>query len=161
MSLEIASGIVKSLRRNQDFSWGEQRWEIGDFLPTPSLIVCAVPTQRSRWWWALDSAWRRTPNPFRWDPNLLPASSCPRHDCGLKHATKIWSICSSTTCVWGIDGTKLKEGKVSSRPCSDALSLVRMLCSGKRNCLLPLYGVVYLYVKRRQCLPSRSTKKLN
>lgn len=43
MSLETVSGIANSIRRNEDFTSGEQRW-FADFFAASPLTVCAAPT---------------------------------------------------------------------------------------------------------------------
>lgn len=141
---------------------GESQGDLG----ISSLLHCRQPVQsqllvcehlQSRLRGALEAAWRRIPHTYRWDPHPLPApDTTTRSDHAPQMRRGIWHLQ-----VYHVHEEVLVPQRISSRTCWDALSFACMLRSGKKNCLLPLYGVVYLYVKWRQCLPSRGIEKLN
>lgn len=128
-------------------SLGESKGDLG--ISSPLHRRQSVRTQplvhdhlQSRLRWALEAAWRRIPNTYRWDPNPLPASalSCLRHDHIQRPCTQNLEVniafAGLPRAKGGIGATKLKEGRISSRTHWDALSLACVLCSGKKA--LPL-----------------------
>lgn len=164
MSLEIASRIVNSTMKKLRFLlktkviWGLLPCSTADSLCSPHCTFMIIS----------QAGWGE-----RWEQ---PREGHQTHIGGIrihclwvhhpvpdvttysKHAPKTWRSTMCTRWYWW---TKMKKRRTSFRTCWDALSLSWVLCSGKRNFLLPLSGVVYLYGKWRWFLPSRGIQKLN
>lgn len=91
---------------------GDSKGDLG----ISSLLPCRQPVQsqllvcdhlQSRLRGALEAAWRRIPNTYRWDPHPLPAPDTTTHP----KCEGEYSICRSATCTRRYWCRKAEEGE--------------------------------------------------